>query len=70
MYMFSDNKQFLKLRDTIIEYNSNFRFYITTKLRNPNYLPEVYKKLSVINFTITEESLSDKLLGIVVSKER
>nr|XP_024216642.1 dynein heavy chain 7, axonemal-like [Halyomorpha halys] len=65
-----NNKQFLKLRDSTINHNLNFRFYMTTKLRNPNYSPEVYKKFTVINFTITKESLSDKLLSIVVSKER
>ena len=31
----------IRLGDSTIEYNENFRFYITTKLRNPHYAPEV-----------------------------
>lgn len=47
-----------------------FRFYITTKLRNPHYLPEVSVKVTLINFMITPEGLEDQLLGIVVLRER
>ena len=46
------------------------RFYITTKLRNPHYLPEVSVKVTLINFMITPEGLEDQLLGIVVLRER
>ena len=60
----------LKLGDTIVEYNANFRFYITTKLRNPHYLPEVAVKVTLLNFMITPVGLEDQLLGIVVAKER
>ena len=31
----------IKLGDNILEYNPKFKFYITTKLRNPHYFPEV-----------------------------
>ncbi|KAJ9589379.1 hypothetical protein L9F63_017431, partial [Diploptera punctata] len=60
----------MKLGDNIVEYNSNFRLYITTKLRNPHYLPEVAVKVTLINFMITPAGLEDQLLGIVVAKER
>lgn len=46
------------------------RFYITTKLRNPHYLPEVAVKVTLLNFMITPIGLQDQLLGIVVAKER
>lgn len=59
----------LKLGDTVIEYAKDFNFYLTTKLRNPHYLPEVSTKVTLINFMITFEGLSDQLLGIVVEKE-
>ena len=59
----------LKLGDAIIEYDKAFKFYMTTKLRNPHYLPEVSTKVTLINFMITFEGLSDQLLGIVVEKE-
>ncbi|XP_066592221.1 dynein axonemal heavy chain 7-like [Prorops nasuta] len=60
----------IKLGDTIVEYSSSFRLYITTKLGNPHYLPEVAVKVTLLNFMITEVGLEDQLLGIVVAKER
>ena len=60
----------IRLGDKEVEYNEDFRFYITTKLRNPHYLPEVAVKVSLLNFMITPEGLEDQLLGIVVAKER
>lgn len=56
--------------DSTIEYSESFRFYITTKLRNPHYLPEVAVKVTLLNFMITPEGLEDQLLGIVVQQER
>lgn len=35
----------IRLGDATIEYSSDFRFYITTKLRNPHYLPEISVKV-------------------------
>jgi dynein heavy chain len=43
---------------------------MTTKLRNPHYLPEVAVKVALLNFSITVEGLEDQLLGITVSQER
>ncbi|XP_014203995.1 dynein heavy chain 7, axonemal [Copidosoma floridanum] len=60
----------IKLGDSTVEYNDQFRFYITTKLRNPHYLPEVAVKVTLLNFMITPDGLEDQLLGIVVAKER
>ncbi|KAJ3118419.1 Dynein heavy chain 7, axonemal [Phlyctochytrium bullatum] len=60
----------IRLGDAVIEYSENFRLYITTKLRNPHYLPELSVKVSLLNFMITPEGLEDQLLGIVVAKER
>ena len=36
----------IRLGDSTIEYAPDFRFYITTKLRNPHYLPETSVKAS------------------------
>ncbi|GLI63290.1 hypothetical protein VaNZ11_006196 [Volvox africanus] len=60
----------IRLGDTTIEYSESFRFYMTTKLRNPHYLPEVSVKVTLLNFMITPEGLEDQLLGIVVRLER
>lgn len=63
-------KEFIALGENVIEYHPNFRLYMTTKLRNPHYLPEVFNKVTLINFVLTKDGLEDQLLGIVVAKER
>lgn len=60
----------IKLGESVIEYNKDFRFYIITRLRNPHYLPELAVKVTLLNFMITLEGLEDQLLGIVVAKEK
>ncbi|XP_019829809.2 dynein axonemal heavy chain 7 isoform X4 [Bos indicus] len=60
----------IRLGDSTIEYSPDFRFYITTKLRNPHYLPETSVKVTLLNFMITSEGMQDQLLGIVVARER
>lgn len=61
---------YITLGEKTIEYDLKFRLYITTKLRNPHYLPEVFNKVTLINFALTIDGLEDQLLGIVVAKER
>ncbi|XP_076103483.1 dynein axonemal heavy chain 7-like [Mytilus galloprovincialis] len=60
----------IRLGDSTIEYSQDFKFYMTTKLRNPHYLPETSVKVNLLNFMITPEGLQDQLLGIVVARER
>ncbi|XP_075336554.1 dynein axonemal heavy chain 7 [Odontesthes bonariensis] len=60
----------IRLGDSTIEYAPDFRFYITTKLRNPHYLPETSVKVTLLNFMITPKGIQDQLLGIVVAQER
>ncbi|KNC97489.1 uncharacterized protein SPPG_07404 [Spizellomyces punctatus DAOM BR117] len=60
----------IKLGDKEIEYNPDFRFYITTKLANPHYSPEVFAKATIVNFAVKEKGLEDQLLGIVVRREK
>lgn len=47
-----------------------FRLYITTKLRNPHYLPDIAVKVVLLNFMITTVGFEDQLLGVVVAKDR
>jgi dynein heavy chain, axonemal len=45
----------MKIGDAVIGYNDNFRFFMTTKLSNPHYSPEIQVKVSLLNFTITQQ---------------
>jgi dynein heavy chain len=60
----------MKLGDSLVEYDKNFKMYITTKLANPHYLPEVCIKVTVINFTVTQVGLEGQLMADVVKLER
>lgn len=60
----------LRLGDKELDYSPEFRFYITTKLGNPHYTPEISTKTTIVNFAVKEQGLEAQLLGIVVRKER
>lgn len=60
----------IKIGDNTVEYDKNFRFYITTKLTNPHYPPELCVKVNLLNFMATAEGLQDQMLGIVVAAEQ
>lgn len=60
---------YLKIGEEV-EYNHNFRLYLTTKISNPNYPPEVFGKAMIINFNVTVQGLADQLLNEVVGFER
>ena len=46
------NRNIMKLGDKEVDYNPDFRFYLTTKLRNPHYLPETSVKVTLLNFMV------------------
>ncbi|KAH0794861.1 dynein heavy chain 1, axonemal [Histomonas meleagridis] len=60
----------IKIGDTIIPYNWDFKLYITTQLPNPNYSPELSAKVSLLDFTCTQTGLEEQLLALTVAKER
>ena len=60
----------IKIGENIIEYSKTFKLFITSKLRNPNYIPEISTKITLVNFMITREGLEDQLLEVAVSKEK
>uniref|UniRef100_A0A7M5UY30 Dynein heavy chain ATP-binding dynein motor region domain-containing protein n=1 Tax=Clytia hemisphaerica TaxID=252671 RepID=A0A7M5UY30_9CNID len=66
----SGGQLLIRLGDSDVDYDKNFRFYMTTKMANPHYLPEVCIKVTIINFTVTKSGLEDQLLGDVVRLER
>jgi dynein heavy chain len=62
-------QEMMKIGDNIIPYNNSFRFFMTTKLANPHYAPEVQVKVSLLNFTITMNGLEEQMLNAVVAAE-
>ncbi|XP_076804480.1 dynein axonemal heavy chain 3-like isoform X3 [Clavelina lepadiformis] len=62
--------EYIKLGENTIQYSHDFKLYISTRMRNPHYLPEVSVKVTLINFMITPIGLEDQLLCLVAAKER
>ncbi|KYO43526.1 hypothetical protein Y1Q_0013563 [Alligator mississippiensis] len=62
-------KDYIRIAGSEIEYNHNFRLYMTTQKANPHFLPAVCNLVTMINFTVTFQSLQDHLLSTVVIHE-
>ncbi|KPJ04007.1 Dynein heavy chain 10, axonemal [Papilio xuthus] len=63
-------RTFVLLGSSEVDYDPNFRLYLTTKLANPQFNPAAYAKAVVINYTVTVQGLEDQLLSVVVRAER
>ena len=66
----SGNRRYVVLGDKEVDYDSNFKLYLNTKLANPRYTPAVFGKAMVINYTVTLKGLEDQLLSVIVGYER
>jgi len=59
----------IRLGDSTVPYNSDFRLFMTSVLPNPHYAPETQVKVSLLNFTLTPKGLEDQMLGVFVVTE-
>jgi dynein heavy chain len=61
-----EGKEFIMFGDQMIPFNHNFRLYITTRLNNPTYKPEISTKVTIVNFTVKEKGLEEQLLEALI----
>lgn len=69
-YYAPNGAKMIKLGDSEVEWDDNFRLYMTTKLPNPHYDPDVTGKTIIINYSVTELGLQEQLLNVTVKQER
>jgi len=60
----------IKIGDKNEDYDENFKLFMTTKMPNPHYIPEICIKVTLINFTVTFDGLEQQMLGDVVIAEK
>ncbi|XP_058491324.1 dynein axonemal heavy chain 10 [Solea solea] len=65
-----EGRQVIMLGDKEVDYDPNFKLYLTTKLANPKYSPSVFGKSMVINYTVTLKGLEDQLLSVIMGSEK
>lgn len=65
-----DQRVLINFNDELIGYHEDFRLFMTTKIANPKFLPDVFIRTNVINFTVTQKGLEDQLLAEVMKLEK
>ena len=59
----------ITIGEKTINYSKSFKFFMTTTIPNPQYPPEIFVKVSVINFAITPSGLEQQMLAQIVALE-
>ena len=47
----------IKIADQDMDYDERFRLYMTSRLANPHFSPELAAKATIIDFTVTQGGL-------------
>lgn len=55
---------------TQLDYSDKFNMFMTCRLPNPDFSPELSAKTTIIDFTVTQKGLEQQLLSRVLSKEQ
>eukprot|EP00003_Mantamonas_plastica_P006673 TRINITY_DN1548_c0_g5_i2.p1 TRINITY_DN1548_c0_g5~~TRINITY_DN1548_c0_g5_i2.p1 ORF type:complete len:3052 (-),score=1213.08 TRINITY_DN1548_c0_g5_i2:66-8516(-) len=64
------NQKLVHFNDKDLDWDPQFRLYMTTKVANPQYNPELFGQTMVINCCVTQQGLEEQLLSVVVGYER
>ena len=51
------NQCFIKISETDMDFDLKFRLYMTSRLANPHFSPELAAKTTIIDFTVTQTGL-------------
>ncbi|KAF4046053.1 Dynein heavy chain C-terminal domain [Phytophthora infestans] len=62
--------KFVKIMDRVCEYNEDFALYLTTRVPNPHFSPELQARTLVVDFTVTQRGLEEQLLAQVIRQEQ
>ncbi|KAL7690391.1 putative AAA+ ATPase domain, dynein heavy chain region D6 P-loop domain-containing protein [Plasmopara halstedii] len=62
--------KYVKLMDRVCEYNDDFTLFLTTRLANPHFSPELQARTLVVDFTVTQNGLEEQLLAQVIRQEQ
>lgn len=62
--------KFINILDRMCEYNDDFQLYMTTRLSNPHFSPELQARTMIVDFTVTQKGLEEQLLARVIQKEQ
>lgn len=60
----------IKIADQDMDYDDKFRLYMTSRLPNPHFSPELAAKTTIIDFTVTQGGLEQQLLGRLIGMEQ
>jgi len=60
----------LKLGDQEFDFDLKFRLYMTSRMANPHWSPELAAKTTIIDFAVTQSGLEQQLLAKLISREQ
>eukprot|EP00931_Biecheleriopsis_adriatica_P081368 TRINITY_DN5469_c0_g1_i1.p1 TRINITY_DN5469_c0_g1~~TRINITY_DN5469_c0_g1_i1.p1 ORF type:complete len:4656 (-),score=1282.68 TRINITY_DN5469_c0_g1_i1:88-14055(-) len=60
----------IRVGDANVDFDWDFTLYMTSRLPNPHFSPELSAKTTVIDFTVTLRGLEQQLLGRVLNMEQ
>lgn len=64
------NQRFVQLEDKELEVDPGFRMYLSCRHPNPNFSPETFARVSMIDFRVTQSGLEDQLLSELIFREK